>query len=1397
MLEAPNEEDYEGINSGSNNKGKASAFPIYVLLSILFFPTILIAWAYYNTLLLKYRQKPYVTGTITIILVICSLIFWKVSGAGELAGETFNNINNFSENWKNLIPSYIVINIITGSTIGFFVILLSLRQLKNNPHRLQDERSWAYNFRFNRSPIDIIRRKKIIEGLKNGEFVDPEKAPLGIDEEHDDAVSYRYYSEANKQTLITGTSGSGKAYSMETVVPTPKGFIKNKNLELGDEIYGPDGKTAKITAFSEVSEQEEYEITFNDGTVIDGISGDHRWNVWSALSRGNSKKEEGRVRKPRLSPEIVKTLEKELEKTEKDAYITISEMYDLCDKRTNNLIRKVAKQIGVSHEIDNYVEQHKPNNTVKTVRIHSVIYKDDFNKIIDYHLNHSQPHMRQRAIKIDEFFVKNNSNKIVIKDLAKFIGVDTHTFSRTLKKSKVNISREKFNTNIFVPEHDRIVFIGKVNAYPKKEFLRRMIEIGKCSVNDQRIINGFSSVETTENLMKNILTANNSHNYSIKTTNPVEYSSKDLKIDPYALGLWLGDGFSRGEKVVCCGIISDLKEYKKVLENKGLNGLNIREISSKNYSEPFGDLYLEEGNFNKEFNFYNLRQKTTAEGSKKHIPEIYKISSIEQRLELLRGLMDSDGTVSKEGYVSFTQKNELLTKDVKEIIESLGFMCFNREKEFSYDSSSGKTIDTFAHNLSFSPNVNVFNLPRKKKKLDNRLSNISKKRRSFVNDHRYIVDIKRTGRTIPMRCLSVDNESHEFLIGRSFVPTHNTITMLSLIKTDITNGVPTIIVDFKRSPEVASKVAKWAKDNNREFYHFVNGDPEDYDVPNSPGQATYDPFVSASATGKADMLLNMREWDTASAVYKANMQELTSILFKSLFVTKNRIRKEKLPAISEQTYNKIRRKRMKAGKPFSRAKENMIESLLKIDFTHGTIHEINSVLSGKASELNDDGSTKRGKFGASMVGNFDALKLACAGTETYDSVVSVIDNVAKRNGKLHGTFNELQGQIRTLLASEAGDWLKTDKDSRNINLYELTKEDEDNVILLSLNGDAEKDFAKYFGSLIMSDLNNVSAKRRNKGQKNQVNVYVDEFQTVPATAVTSLLEKSRESGIAMTLSCQSYEQISASSVQGEHYLRGILDTCSNFIIHNGATERSATLMSEIIGKEYKTVYSTANTNEGFLWSINFFNKKRQNVQQRKENQWIHPPQDFMKLSLPTKSNNYKATAAIVSKAPEDPIFENHAGGAVARTVWMIPDNEVIQKTYEPTFDNDNVTNFDNYEQEFDDEIDNFEDFEPEDIDINEEKIPNPIRKKNKPKRTYIEPEPNYENYNNHYYDEDENNYDDGDFAFETIDEPEQDNGYDTLPAPEDDFESESYADLFNNTSPKRNSNNTRRVNRKG
>ena len=1082
-------DDDASVNDNQENEKDSSPWPILLILGILFLPALIVAVIMRFALLRYGRQKLSVSMLVTGALVVIGIAYGASSNAIENIGFVVQNITDIQNNWSMIIPALISLNLILGAIAGVGYITIEIRRMKSNPHMTQLEGSWMYKFEFRRSPLELLKYRKTIAGLKSGSYADDKKAPLGIIEDDDDSVVYRYNSEALKQTLISGAAGSGKALPLDSEVATPEGFRKLSELNVGDNVFAPNGDITEIVSFSDVTKEEEYKIEFNDGSSM-VTSGDHRFVVYTSRTRNAIVRQDKKILDSRidLSEKAIKNIKEDLALSQDGDFITIPELSAVMEKPSTASIRSLVKRFGASHEID------------------------------------------------------------------------------------------------------------KVLAYPRRPILEALLKI-----NEGFTPSVFPERMTVKDMMNVPIKAGSGWNLSVKSSSAVEYPENDnLPVHPYILGVWLGDGqtSSTVHEKASYWSIEDTEILDRIVELDP--GVTYEKYDDrKNYrvsglgKELFSTAVIED----KSWNHVGLR---------KTIPREFLQSSYKQRLELLKGLMDTDGSVDNDGGAVFCQSEENLARQVAELVTSLGWIAKVRERKTSYKETSRNVFY-----VSFDPSVDVFTLERKNKKLKINQDRQNKRQWAF-KDHRKIVKISKTGRSVPMRCMSVKSDTHQFLVGRNYLPTSNTITLLSLVLNDIKNGIPVILIDFKKDMDLSSKIATWSHEYGREFYHFVNGDPEDYDIPHSKGQAKYDPLINGGSA-KSDMVLGMREYDTAAEVYKSGMRQLLQVLFAML----------------------------------KQADKSKAEN---IDWWHGGISQIASAMSGN---------------------NFTELVSACEGRPIQNDAEALDMQARSKTSNIKRAFEELAGQMRTIVASDYGRWLRTDKNSRNIDLYNLTKTPgEGSVILFSLNADSEKDFSKYLGSLIFSDLNAVSALRRNNGLKNDLHVYVDEFQAVPPTAVNGLLEKSRGSALGMTLSSQSYEQIiSSSDKNGEAYLLGILDTCSNFIVHAGMTEDSAIRLSKIIGKDFVPVYKQTNANHSFAFSLNFNNRRKSMVQTSEEERWIVPPNGFMSLSSPVESNGYKSTAVVINKTPDDPKFKKKKG-ALARTVWMIPDNKVVDRYYSPKTSSD-------------------------------------------------------------------------------------------------------------------------------
>ena len=181
----------------------------------------------------------------------------------------------------------------------------------------------------------------------------------------------------------------------------------------------------------------------------------------------------------------------------------------------------------------------------------------------------------------------------------------------------------------------------------------------------------------------------------------VKFKEKKINIDPYFLGLWLGDGNNNIVSVTT--IDKEIKDcIYKIAEAEGLY---VTINQNKNKTCPN---YIINGQRKKKnhlmdiFRGYNLIKN-------KHIPKDFKINSRENRLELLAGLIDSDGSLHNN-YFEFSNKNKRLCEDVLFLARSLGLAAYIKER---VTTCKGKSFKSFRIGISGSLAIVPTRLKRK------------------------------------------------------------------------------------------------------------------------------------------------------------------------------------------------------------------------------------------------------------------------------------------------------------------------------------------------------------------------------------------------------------------------------------------------------------------------------------------------------------------------------------------------------------------------------------------------------------------------------------------------------------------------------------------------------------
>lgn len=152
---------------------------------------------------------------------------------------------------------------------------------------------------------------------------------------------------------------------------------------------------------------------------------------------------------------------------------------------------------------------------------------------------------------------------------------------------------------------------------------------------------------------------------------PIDYSSQEVPIEPRFLGLWLGDGHATHTCITTIDV--EVMNYLNDFAKRE----NMRHVIVQNPQKaPLCRLTgLLPYSGTSRINHLLDRMRGLGVIGNKHIPLIYKANSRQVRLELLAGLIDSDGYYSR-GCYEITQKRKTLAYDIQDVCRSLGFACF-------------------------------------------------------------------------------------------------------------------------------------------------------------------------------------------------------------------------------------------------------------------------------------------------------------------------------------------------------------------------------------------------------------------------------------------------------------------------------------------------------------------------------------------------------------------------------------------------------------------------------------------------------------------------------------------------------------------------------------------------
>lgn len=379
-------------------------------------------------------------------------------------------------------------------------------------------------------------------------------------------------------------------------------------------------------------------------------------------------------------------------------------------------------------------------------------YQDVYDGKLDF-LSVSQPKRTGKMLLNDELiatpngFVKNGSLK-----------VGDYVISASGKPTKV--------IGVYPHKGKRIyeVVISESGKSKQETIIRCGADhLWEVSTEDSRYKNKPNRVMSTIELMNGALKRGKDmhNNYAIDYVKPVEFESSAVNVDPWLLGILIGDGslssenlcVSNTEKDIVRRIADTAAQYGTKLVSKGNN---------KDYALSYGELRA------------RLRELslTGKKSEEKFIPKNYLFNSVEVRTKLLQGLCDADG-FAESGDVEYCTVSKQLAEDIIFLVKSLGGKASSKLKHTHYTRNGVRHTanDVYRIYINF-PKGGITPVSSEK--------HLKKYNPQRAKLYHFISDIRETNDFADMTCIEVEDESHLYCATENFILTHNTTSGLKL-----------------------------------------------------------------------------------------------------------------------------------------------------------------------------------------------------------------------------------------------------------------------------------------------------------------------------------------------------------------------------------------------------------------------------------------------------------------------------------------------------------------------------------------------------------------------------------------------------------------------------------------
>lgn len=282
---------------------------------------------------------------------------------------------------------------------------------------------------------------------------------------------------------------------------------------------------------------------------------------------------------------------------------------------------------------------------------------------------------------------------------------------------------------------------------PNRKILRRRYG----NPDDWRTYWDHAALITTADMARTVMTAGDQRQHAIPVTAPLQLPEQEFAVHPYVLGVWLGDGHTDSAHIT-----ADVNKAP-IVERLQALGENV-------YKTKPGIIWSMAGIGSDDRAKFVQRLRAIGVLGAKHIPDVYLRASLAQRIDLLHGIMDTDGFATPDrGVVGIDLMDERLIGGVAELIRTFGWKVNIKPGRTYLD---GRDVGT-RYRLSFRPDFCPFSLPYK---ADAWVPPGMQRGRNTIHT---VASVEPT-LTVPTQCITVDSPRQMYLATERFIPTHNT-----------------------------------------------------------------------------------------------------------------------------------------------------------------------------------------------------------------------------------------------------------------------------------------------------------------------------------------------------------------------------------------------------------------------------------------------------------------------------------------------------------------------------------------------------------------------------------------------------------------------------------------------